>query len=117
MVFSGISLKKELHWLKLSWREEIFYLIIPKTNIEKACHLSVYADINGKIMANYADFHPKYAATTKCCYMAIVWHESCIYDTSKPDINTSDLIGIFAFLPSLTSGWTSSIFLHLRTRW
>ena len=76
MVFSGISFKKELQWLKLSWREEIFYLIIPKTNIEKACHLSVYADNDGKIMAIYADFHPKYAAATKCCYMALDWYES-----------------------------------------
>ena len=47
MVFSRISFKKELQWLKLSWREEIIYLIIPNTNIEKAYHLLDYADIDG----------------------------------------------------------------------
>ena len=55
-----------------------FYLIL-KTNIENAYLLSVYANTDGWIMAIYADFHPKYDAATKCCYMALVWHESCNY--------------------------------------
>ena len=30
-------------------------------------------------MAIYADFQQKYAADTKCCYMALLWHQSCSY--------------------------------------
>ena len=36
-------------------------------------------------MAIYADFHPKNAAATKCCYMALVWHESCKYGHWRKD--------------------------------
>ena len=49
MVFSGISFKKGTSMTKIVMEGIDFYLIIPKTNIEKACHLSVYADIDRKL--------------------------------------------------------------------